>query len=361
MCPACRRGRDRWPDGNRGSRSDHGHGVVLPQTMDGSALDRSVDRHCHHACSPSQAFRACRAPAAQAAAGSVRKFCWRSISAQPMRAILSAKATATSGLTVGRQAMPGQVILDTFQTLGTDLRRLTELPGKPAVVVPVHPTRNADREALLPRCGGAFLNEVDANLTLWADIDAGFAQLHRQGKLRGPGFRRIGLDLRRHPHPSWQCPSWSQLAWSLWTATRSATRAQPVICEGRLPAHADRGDQATSLLPTTAHQAANRLTNVANVATTCADQWRPGIPQDLPPVVRRLRGCQRHRDPHSRPKGTWPRRLHSARCRPRRTWCPMLFGNGVPGAMKLGTGSWQRDRASPSDRKPISGHATADS
>jgi hypothetical protein len=83
------------------------------------------------------------------------------------------------------------------------LRRFTGLPGKPAVVVPVHPTKNARKDLLIPRGGGAFLNEVDGNLTLWAELEAGTTQLHWQGKFRGPSFAPIDLELRKHAHPTW--------------------------------------------------------------------------------------------------------------------------------------------------------------
>lgn len=67
------------------------------------------------------------------------------------------------------------------------LRQLTFLPGLPTVLVCCHPVKNATRENLIPLGGGAFLNEVDGNLTLWA-ADEGQTQLHWQGKFRGPEF-----------------------------------------------------------------------------------------------------------------------------------------------------------------------------
>jgi hypothetical protein len=85
-----------------------------------------------------------------------------------------------------------------------NLRRLTRLPGEPAVIVPAHPTKSAGKDGLLPRGGGAFLNEVDGNLTLWADQEAKTTELHWHGKLRGPSFPSITLDLRPHPHPTWR-------------------------------------------------------------------------------------------------------------------------------------------------------------
>lgn len=100
------------------------------------------------------------------------------------------------------------IIVDTLASIfdGTDindnvqagefirrLRPLTGLPGSPAVVIAAHPVKNAAEDNLLPYGGGAILNEVDGNLTLWRDI-AGIAKLHWQGKIRGlefepPAFR----------------------------------------------------------------------------------------------------------------------------------------------------------------------------
>src|SRR5262249_10304965 len=45
------------------------------------------------------------------------------------------------------------------------LRGLTELAGRPCVIVNTHPVKNASDDNLLPRGGGAFLNEMDGNLT----------------------------------------------------------------------------------------------------------------------------------------------------------------------------------------------------
>jgi hypothetical protein len=83
------------------------------------------------------------------------------------------------------------------------LRMLTTLPGKPVVFVLCHPTKNASKDSLVPRGGGAFLNEIDANLTVWKD-DAGIVSLHWDGKMRGPNFDPIrfelhGVELPRAP------------------------------------------------------------------------------------------------------------------------------------------------------------------
>ncbi|MFZ0601807.1 MAG: helix-turn-helix domain-containing protein [Roseiarcus sp.] len=93
------------------------------------------------------------------------------------------------------------IIGDTLQALfdGDDLnhnvqagefmrrwRPLTQLSGKPAVVIAAHPVKNATLENLIPYGGGAILNEIDGNLTL--SLGAGATELHWQGKLRGVEF-----------------------------------------------------------------------------------------------------------------------------------------------------------------------------
>lgn len=74
------------------------------------------------------------------------------------------------------------------------LRELSFLPGKPAVLIPSHPVKNASKDNLLPVGGGAFLNEVDGNLTLWADADK-HTTLHWQGKFRGPEFEPTSFKM----------------------------------------------------------------------------------------------------------------------------------------------------------------------
>jgi hypothetical protein len=74
------------------------------------------------------------------------------------------------------------------------LRQLTFLPGKPAVLVNCHPIKNAARDNLLPMGGSAFLNEIDGNLTLWANADRQ-TTLHWLGKFRGPEFEPITFEM----------------------------------------------------------------------------------------------------------------------------------------------------------------------
>jgi hypothetical protein len=73
------------------------------------------------------------------------------------------------------------------------LRTLTTLPGGPCVLVLCHPIKHVTEPSqLLPRGGGAFLAEVDGNLTLWKH-DGVLLDLHHSDKLRGPGFEPISL------------------------------------------------------------------------------------------------------------------------------------------------------------------------
>jgi hypothetical protein len=92
------------------------------------------------------------------------------------------------------------VLFDTFQAgfTGSDfnnnaevlaftreLRALTELRGNPAVLVAAHPPKTASEDDLVPYGGGAIMNELDGNLTLWASdgqIKFGW------NKVRGPEF-----------------------------------------------------------------------------------------------------------------------------------------------------------------------------
>lgn len=65
-------------------------------------------------------------------------------------------------------------------------------PAKPALLLACHPVKNATRENLLPRGGGAFANEFDANLTLWKTdniTELGF------NKLRQPEFQPMQFRL----------------------------------------------------------------------------------------------------------------------------------------------------------------------
>jgi hypothetical protein len=79
------------------------------------------------------------------------------------------------------------------------LRPLTKMPGEPCVIVACHPVKNASDDNLIPRGGGAFLNEVDGNLTA-ARAASGVVELHWQGKYRGPDFAPMHFTTRTVTH-----------------------------------------------------------------------------------------------------------------------------------------------------------------
>jgi hypothetical protein len=108
----------------------------------------------------------------------------------------------------------GMIVVDTTAAyfLGTDensnvemgryarlLRDLALLPHRPTVLAASHPVKNATADSLLPRGGGAFLNELDGNLTLAKRGDA--SSLHWLGKHRGPDFAPLLFDMRQVTAP----------------------------------------------------------------------------------------------------------------------------------------------------------------
>ena len=80
------------------------------------------------------------------------------------------------------------------------LRKLTTLSGSPVVLIACHPTKHATNDCMLPRGGGAFIAEVDGNLTC---IKTGtVAEVHWQGKFRGCDFAPISFQLETVYAPS---------------------------------------------------------------------------------------------------------------------------------------------------------------
>lgn len=75
------------------------------------------------------------------------------------------------------------------------VRQITQFPGKPAVIMPAHPVKNATRDNLSPKGGSSLLNEVDGNLTLWND--GGILSMHWQGKFRGADFDPLRFELEK--------------------------------------------------------------------------------------------------------------------------------------------------------------------
>jgi len=78
------------------------------------------------------------------------------------------------------------------------LRSFVDLPGNPVVLATTHPMKHYDPDNLLPRGGGAFLNEMDGNLTLVHDHLQMTSELGC-GKWRGPEFGVIPFKLVSGP------------------------------------------------------------------------------------------------------------------------------------------------------------------
>ena len=80
--------------------------------------------------------------------------------------------------------------------LGQHASNMRELriPGGPCTLINCHPPKNAPDDNLLPRGGGAFLAEIDGNLT--AIKEAMTIKIHWQGKFRGPEFEPINFLLK---------------------------------------------------------------------------------------------------------------------------------------------------------------------
>jgi hypothetical protein len=73
------------------------------------------------------------------------------------------------------------------------IRELCKLPGNPMLLTNCHPVKSPNNDNLIPRGAGAYLNEVDGNLTVTRDNK--IATLHWAGKIRGPEFEPIQFQL----------------------------------------------------------------------------------------------------------------------------------------------------------------------
>jgi hypothetical protein len=81
-------------------------------------------------------------------------------------------------------------------------RSLTELPGGPSVIVACHPPKNPPEGVLIPRGGGAYVGEMDGNLTAKMLNDV-LTELHWQTKFRGIDFAPLTFQITtvRLNHP----------------------------------------------------------------------------------------------------------------------------------------------------------------
>lgn len=68
------------------------------------------------------------------------------------------------------------------------MRALCDVEWRPSQLIIAHPAgKTPSKDNLVPRGGGAFLNEIDGNLTVWSQ-DASQQTLHHSQKFRGAGF-----------------------------------------------------------------------------------------------------------------------------------------------------------------------------
>jgi hypothetical protein len=81
-------------------------------------------------------------------------------------------------------------------------RSLTELPGGPSVIVACHPPKHAPADVLMPRGGGAYVFEMDGNLTAKRITDV-LTEIYWQTKFRGADFAPLTFQLHsvRYDHP----------------------------------------------------------------------------------------------------------------------------------------------------------------
>ena len=78
------------------------------------------------------------------------------------------------------------------------MRGLCEVKNRPAQLIIAHPAGKVpSKDNLVPRGGGAFLNEIDGNLTVWSQ-DASQQTLHHSQKFRGAGFDPMEWVMQIH-------------------------------------------------------------------------------------------------------------------------------------------------------------------
>jgi hypothetical protein len=102
------------------------------------------------------------------------------------------------------------------------LRSLYKLPGNPTVLVTCHPIKNADLNNLLPRGGGAFLAEIDGNLTCIKDNMT--VTVHWHGKFRGPEFAPMYFQLKSGTTEKLKTKK-GKLIWTVTASTMSDNEA----------------------------------------------------------------------------------------------------------------------------------------
>jgi hypothetical protein len=78
------------------------------------------------------------------------------------------------------------------------LRAMCQTSQRPALLIIAHPAgKTPTKDNLVPRGGGAFLNEIDGNLTVWSQ-DASQQTLHHSPKFRGASFDPMEWVMQVH-------------------------------------------------------------------------------------------------------------------------------------------------------------------
>lgn len=86
-----------------------------------------------------------------------------------------------------------------MHALAMAMRDLMEPLGMPATVALMHPTKDAARDNLQPRGGGAFSGSIDGELCAWQV--GGLVEFFHRTKFRGPGFEPMLFKLEAHELP----------------------------------------------------------------------------------------------------------------------------------------------------------------
>lgn len=78
------------------------------------------------------------------------------------------------------------------------VRNMANTSTRPAMLIIAHPAgKIPSKDNLVPRGGGAFLNEIDGNLTVWSG-DSSQQTLHHSQKFRGAGFDPVEFVMQIH-------------------------------------------------------------------------------------------------------------------------------------------------------------------
>lgn len=165
--------------------------------------------------------------------------------------------------------------------LAMAMRDLMEPLGNPATVALMHPTKEATRDNLQPRGGGAFSGSIDGELCAWQE--RGQVEFFHRTKFRGPGFEPMRFNLERFQLPDME-DNFGEPVVTVLAVESDNTDPAPI---GRKPLtgaigiayralDAALGDIKFSqtLDPATAGEASNALNCPAPDAVVHIDDWR---------------------------------------------------------------------------------------